>query len=123
MAHDEDEGEPGHVRGPPEEEGDGVGADRGDEDRAQAGPQVEEADQVEDADADDEEVLVGGAGVGDALEEAGERVGEEEGEDELDWAGGMLVECCQLRPRSTYARPAQLPPCSPHRRMLKRKSV
>jgi len=51
VAHEEDEGNPGHVGRAAQELGDGIGADGGDEEGAQAIPEVEEPDEVEDGHA------------------------------------------------------------------------
>ena len=50
---------------------------------ADADPQVEEPNQIEEAAADDEGILVLRAHVGDSFQQAGERIRQEEGEDEL----------------------------------------
>lgn len=51
VAHEEDEADPWHVGASAEEEGDGVGATRGKEDGSQAIPEIEQADEVENADS------------------------------------------------------------------------
>lgn len=51
VAHDKGEADPWHVRARAEEPGDAVGAAGADEEGADAGPEVEQADEVEEGDA------------------------------------------------------------------------
>ena len=68
---------------------DGVGDGGIEDDGEEAGPEIEEADEVEEADGDVEGVFEVGLGVRETLEDGCEGVGEEEGGYEFDWEGDL----------------------------------
>jgi hypothetical protein len=95
VGHQEDEADPWHIGGAAKELRDGVGASGREEEGAQAIPQVEEADEIENGDAgvmlnvyasprriggssdvpQREKVLVGRSRIGDSFEKTGEGIG------------------------------------------------